>query len=429
MSDAQTLELLEALGRRVANLEILESVQSNADLDFAIPSVTLGLADAIGTLDTLLRSDATLISQHLGIGVGVAPTADRIRTLRNDASIIPTLLIEQDGAGDAAQQFLETGGQAWTMGMDNSAFNAFIIAGGADLATNPFLAILATGRTGLGTVLPRFLLHLSDGSASGLTAAAGNGLMITEAGTARLYFEDTGEGAGDRVMVLYHQDEFLTIGSTTDTGAAFDQQYILRISRDGNVGLNTASPDANFQNVGDTKLGDDDTNYMFVGLTGDVTFVGGAGLLFGHMYVELASPITVAITVNVIAEVENAAQDGWVAGELNEVTFPGGGTEHYLTISEPGRYEINWDMSIMTTVGSGGEIHGGIMVDSVAVRNQGEAHRTISAANDSGSISGHAILDLPKGTDEISLWLLNTSNNNDVVVDHGNLVVIHIGGT
>jgi hypothetical protein len=195
------------------------------------------------------------------------------------------------------------------------------------------------------------------------------------------------------------------------------------------TGINNAAPLAQFDVIGDARIGDSTTNYLNVEGDGDTYFVGSAGLLFGHMYVEGASPITVAITINVIAEVEDAAQDGWVAGELNEVTFPTGGTEHYLTIPTAGRYEINWDLSIETNVASGGEIHGGIMIDSVAVRDAGEGHRTISAANDTGSMSGHAILDLPNGTEEVSLWLLNTSNNNDVVVDHGNVVVTQIGGT
>ncbi len=247
--------------RRIAHLETLEPMMVPGDLPFAVPAITLGLANAEGAADFAIRNDATLIAQALGFGVGIAPTADRIHTYRNDASTVPTLLIEQDGAGDAAQQFLETGGQVWSVGLDNSLSNAFVVAAGAALQTNPRLVIEPGGDVGIGETDPLLLLHLSDGSASGLTAAVGEGIIITEASTGRLYFEDTGEGAGDKVMVLYHQDGFLTIGSTTDTGAAWDQQYILRISRDGNVGIDDIAPGHRLD------------------VNGDINMVAGSGLM------------------------------------------------------------------------------------------------------------------------------------------------------
>ena len=120
------------------------------------------------------------------------------------------------------------------------------------------ITILGNGKVGIGTTNPRFLLHLSDGSASGLSSAAGHGMIITEAGTGRIYFEDTGEGAGDRVMVMYHQDEHLRFGSTNDSGASWDKQYVLSINRDGRVGIGTA--DIPHGGVGAAKFVIDGTN-------------------------------------------------------------------------------------------------------------------------------------------------------------------------
>ena len=152
MFDAQTLELLEGLGRRVSHLEILEGVQSSADLDFAIPALTLGLANAEGAADFVIRSDATVLARAIGFGVGVDPVADRIHTLRDDASTVPTVLIEQDGAGDAATQLLLTGGQSWSYGIDNNVGDSFVIAAGAALQTSPWFNISPAGVTLIGDV-------------------------------------------------------------------------------------------------------------------------------------------------------------------------------------------------------------------------------------------------------------------------------------
>ncbi len=208
----------------------------------------------------------------------------------------------------------------------------------------------------------------------------------------------------------------LTTGATT--GAAFS----ISATRANGIGTQalTATQFA-FQIVNFTSnifniLGDGDTYWV-----GD-----SSGLLFGSMYA--AAEIIVPIAAANPVEVENAAQDGWTAGELNGVTFPGGGTEHYLTITKPGRYEILWSMSIHIIVGAGSSIHGGVMIDNVAVRDNGEAHRDIANVNDTGDMGSPCIIDLPNGNEEISLWLIN-DNSNNVHVFHTTVTVKQIGGT
>ncbi len=53
--------------------------------------------------------------------------------------------IEQDGTGDALQNFLLTGGQDYVLGIDNSAADAFIIGPGSDLDTTPSISISTVG--------------------------------------------------------------------------------------------------------------------------------------------------------------------------------------------------------------------------------------------------------------------------------------------
>lgn len=185
----------------------------------------------------------------------------------------------------------------------------------------------------------------------------------------------------------------------------------------------------------DITLGDGGaTNYQNIDNTGDAWWVGSGGLVFGHMYVDGTQTIIVALTVNTPAEVEDdgttSAEDGWLAGELNLVTFPTGGTEHYITVTKAGKYGVTWDLSFnMATPGANVEIHGGVAIDDTPTRNKGEAHRTIANNTDTGNMGGTIIIDCPNGNEEISLWVENTTNNADVTVEHGNIRITQIGGT
>lgn len=273
--------------------------------------------------------------------------------------------------------------------------------------------IINVGKLGINTASPDAMVEIvADASTEECLhlkgAASQSASLLTMTDSANNLFIDSGDGLTGSVFsgnIQLVDIDFVWAGST--------EANLFRID----TGTDTV------------RIGDWDTNYFTTDKAGDTWWVGGGGLIFGHMYVVGASTITVAITQNVLTEVEDASEDGWNAGELNLITFPTGGTEHYLTVTKPGKYKIDWDMSISTTIASGGEIHGGIMINGTAVRDKGEGHRTIGAANDSGSINGHAILDLTAGTEEISLWLQNTTNNNDVVVGHGNVTVTLKGGT
>ena len=168
-------------------------------------------------------------------------------------------------------------------------------------------------------------------------------------------------------------------------------------------------------------------------IVGNLVFSGNTGLGFGCMFVDGTQVIVVAMTQDNIAEVEDSvssADHGWLAGAINNVTFPTGGTEHYLTVSKPGKYEVSWSMSFAAIApGANIEIHGGVMIDGTAVRDKAEAHRTIANNSDTGNMSGTAIFNCPNGTEQISLWLLNTTNDANASVGHGNVRIMQIGGT
>ncbi len=171
----------------------------------------------------------------------------------------------------------------------------------------------------------------------------------------------------------------------------------------------------------------------------DTFWVGdGTGLPYGHMYVDGTQVIRVALTINTPAEVEGdgtggtaTAEDGWLAGDLNLMTFPTGGTEHHVTITKAGIYHITWNLSFkMVTGAANTQIHAGLAIDSTTFRrDRCEAHRTISNNSDTGNMSGSCMIDLPNGNEELSLWMENTTNSNDADVSHGSLTVVMVGGT
>ncbi len=185
----------------------------------------------------------------------------------------------------------------------------------------------------------------------------------------------------------------------------------------------------------ETRFGSS-TAYEVIETDGDTFWVGaGTGLPYGHMYVDGTQAIRVALTLNTPTEVEDdgttSAEDGWLAGDLNLITFPTGGTEHHITITKAGVYLINWNISFtMVTGAANTQIHGGLTVDSTTfIRDKCEGHRTISNNTDTGHMSGSCIVDLPNGNEELSLWMENTTNSNDADVSHGSLVAVQVGGT
>jgi hypothetical protein len=86
------------------------------------------------------------------VGFGIAP-ATNAHFYENAASIVPQVRIEQDHAnGDAALNYLLTGGQNWSTGIDTDLGDAFVVAAGADLSTNPWFTISPAGVTLIGDI-------------------------------------------------------------------------------------------------------------------------------------------------------------------------------------------------------------------------------------------------------------------------------------
>lgn len=210
----------------------------------------------------------------------------------------------------------------------------------------------------------------------------------------------------------------------------------LRVDGDAVDDVFRVDASADTVNLKTTTIGDGGAStYLTVDGSGNTWWIGaGTGLPYGHMYVDGTQSIIVALTLNTPTEIEDdgttSAEDGWLAGDLNLITFPTGGTEHYITVTKAGVYSINWNISFkMVTGAANTQIHMGLAVDGTAIRDKCEAHRTISNNIDTGNAAGSCLVDLPNGNEELSIWMENTTNSNDAEVVHGSLVAVQVGGT
>ena len=114
------------------------------------------LYDSSHVLKTRFRTDGSnnyISAGNVGIGTD---SPDRLLSLySNNTETTPRFLIEQDGTGDAVMAFSLTGGQGWSMGIDNSGGDSFMIhnsAGGVDSSSQ--LTITSAGNVGIGTASP-----------------------------------------------------------------------------------------------------------------------------------------------------------------------------------------------------------------------------------------------------------------------------------
>ena len=195
----------------------------------------------------------------------------------------------------------------------------------------------------------------------------------------------------------------------------------------GNVGINTITPDTKLQVVGDVKFGDDNTNYVTVDTTGNMVFVGGAGLPFAEIYCQnSASTLTIA-TAGKANKVQVACFD--TNGKSNNMTPDH--TNDHITVTKAGIYMCNVSMTLDSLAGASGEFGFSIYKNNGATEF-GNVHvirdLAAGAGGNHGSVSMSGIIDLAVN-DTIELWGWNNSNTQNVTVDSVTMSLVQVGGT
>ncbi len=137
----------------------------NSDSDKWMLSPSNGLADAILTVTT---------DDKVGINI-LSPTSG-LHVYENDTATDDTtgIKIEQDGTGDAALHFLITGGDNWSMGIDQSDAERFKLAPNTDVGSSSTIDCSSTdinflsGRTNLANTSTTTFLTMDSPTATGL---------------------------------------------------------------------------------------------------------------------------------------------------------------------------------------------------------------------------------------------------------------------
>jgi hypothetical protein len=86
---------------------------------------------------------------------------------------------------------------------------------------------------------------------------------------------------------------------------------------------------------------------------------------------------------------------------------------------------VTWNLTVDST-GANDELEGGIYLKDVAQTN-GTSHATVSAASAGNTIAASAVVYMAVN-DWIGLFVRNHTNADDIVVEHGNLTILRVGG-
>lgn len=185
---------------------------------------------------TLTHSADALTLGGGNLGVGTTPSV-LIHSLLNDTATTPQHRIEQSGTGDAALNFLLTGGQNWSIGIDNSDSDKFKISAASALGSSDFLTITSTGLVGINRTAPNYLFQINASSGShalmqftnattGVGATKGAYFGITDGSTDfRLACLETTNAmlflvnAAATTAMQINPSGGVTIGAATDAGA------------------------------------------------------------------------------------------------------------------------------------------------------------------------------------------------------------------
>ena len=207
------------------------------------------------------------------VGIGT-DSPERLLSLYSDnAETTPRLLIEQDGTGDAVMAFSLTSGQGWSMGIDNSGGDAFMIhnsSGGVDSSSQ--FVILNSGNVGIGTVSPDRLLELSKSVQGGQGA------------TLRLTNIVGGAGAGVAIEFNGPGSQGIHSKIKTEDLGAFDSNLIFQTKATASAGA--LADRLTIDNVGAIQFNDYGAGTLITDSSGNITVSSGGGA--GGPYLPLA---------------------------------------------------------------------------------------------------------------------------------------------
>ena len=155
------LQVLGQAGTSDKGLEVRANSTQNTDTNKAIRVRNNSTTDTFN----LSYKGQGYFAGKVAIGTDNTSGANGLTVYKDDTSLGNTVLIEQDGTGDAVLGFAIKGTAAWQFGIDNSDSDKFKISyDGSGLASSTSVTLDRTGKIGIGTDNPDTEFHVYDGN-------------------------------------------------------------------------------------------------------------------------------------------------------------------------------------------------------------------------------------------------------------------------
>ena len=155
------LQVLGQAGTSDKGLEVRANSTQNTDTNKAIRVRNNSTTDTFN----LSYKGQGYFAGKVAIGTDSTSGANGLTVYKDDTSLGNTVLIEQDGTGDAVLGFAIKGTAAWQFGIDNSDSDKFKISyDGSGLASSTAVTLDRTGKIGIGTDNPDTEFHVYDGN-------------------------------------------------------------------------------------------------------------------------------------------------------------------------------------------------------------------------------------------------------------------------
>jgi len=168
-------------------------------------------------------------------------------------------------------------------------------------------------------------------------------------------------------------------------------------------------------------------NHAAVSATGDLSFVGTAGLCFGEIYTADASTTIAIATTGKANKVQITA---FTVNGVSNNTTPDHTNDH-ITITTAGMYLCNVSLHAVSVGGGGADNYGYSVYKNNGATEFANLHGQrdlVGGGGDEGSMTLSGIIDLAVN-DTIEVWIWNNTNDDDIVIDDINLSLVQIGGT